>query len=237
MTYPKTTLLKRRRTKIVATVGPASNSAEVLERLIKAGVNVFRLNFSHGEHDTHRAAFERLRAAAPKAGQSFAVLADLSGPKIRVGKFLGGKIALTPGSTVTVTTRDVLGQPGLIPSQYEALADDVWSGDRILLDDGLLELQVEHVEGSEITCTVVNGGMLKDRKGMNLPGVNVSAPSVTDKDKEDAVFAMELGVDVLALSFVRRAADVLELKELIAKKGHTTPVCAKIEMPQALEAI
>jgi pyruvate kinase len=237
MTYPKTTLLKRRRTKIVATVGPASSASPVIEKLIQVGVNVFRLNMSHGEHEGHRRAYERIRAASANTGQPIAVLADLCGPKIRVGKFEGGKIELKDGSTITVTTRDVVGRPGLVPSQYEALADDVYPGDRILLDDGLIELQVDHVEGTEITCAVLNGGMLKDRKGMNLPGVNVSAPSLTDKDKEDARFCLELGVDFLALSFVRRAADVVELREIIQRTGQNTHIIAKIEMPQALEAI
>ncbi len=208
MPYLKSELLKRRRTKIVATVGPASADAAIIEQLIRAGVNVFRLNMSHGNHQDHRTAYERVRTAATKLGEPIAVLADLCGPKIRVGRFAEGKIELAGGSRVTVTTRDVVGKPGLIPSQYEALAQDVRSGDRILLDDGLLELRVEAVEGTEATCTVVHGGVLKDRKGMNLPGVNVSAPSLTEKDREDARFALDLGVDFLALSFVRRAAVV-----------------------------
>jgi pyruvate kinase len=237
MSFPKTALLKRRRTKIVATLGPASDTSAMIEKLIGAGVSVVRLNMSHGEHDTHRLAYERVRAAATNTGQPIAVLVDLCGPKIRVGKLEGGKIELTDGSKVLVTTRDVVGRPGLIPSQYEALADDVYPGDRILLDDGLIELQVDHVEGTEITCEVLHGGILKDRKGMNLPGVNVSAPSLTDKDKEDARFALDLGVDFLALSFVRRAADILELREIIQRAGQNTQIIAKIEMPEALEVI
>jgi pyruvate kinase len=235
--YPRTKLLKRRRTKIVATVGPASNKDDVLEQLIRAGVNVFRLNMSHGEHGSHRAAYQRVRAAAERLGEPIAVLADLCGPKIRVGQFGGGKVNLTTGSRVTITTRDVVGEPGLIPSQYEALADDVYAGDRILLDDGMIDLQVEEVAGTEVVCTVIYGGVLKDRKGINLPGVNVSAPCLTDKDKEDAQFCMGLGVDFLALSFVRHASDVEELRTLIARAGQTTPIIAKIEMPQALEEI
>jgi pyruvate kinase len=164
------------------------------------------------------------------------VLADLCGPKIRVGRFAQGRIELADGDRVTVTTRDVPGEPGLIPSQYEALAHDVRPGDRILLDDGLLELRVEGVDGTEITCRVVHGGVLKDRKGMNLPGVDVSAPSMTEKDHEDARFVLDLGVDFVALSFVRRAADVEELRELISAQN-PAHVIAKIEMPEALEAI
>src|SRR5262245_51914110 len=172
--YPPTTLLKRRRTRIVATVGTASREPAVIEQLIHTGVDVFRLNLSHGGHDEHRVACERIRAAAAKLDQPVAVLADLCGPKIRVGKFRDGRIELHDGERVTVTTRDVVGEPGLIPSQYHALADDVRPGDRILLDDGLFELRVESAAGTEIVCTVVSGGMLKDHKGMNLPGVSVS---------------------------------------------------------------
>jgi pyruvate kinase len=230
-------LLKRRRTKIVATVGPASSSLEVLNDLIVAGVNVFRLNMSHGTHDAHRSAYEAIRIASDRNGKPVGVLADLCGPKIRCGKFDGGSIELRKGQSVTVTTRDVVGGPGLIPSQYEALASDVKSGDRILLDDGNLELRVEHVDGTEIACTVIAGGTLKDRKGINLPGVDVSAPSLTDKDRADALFAVELGVDYIALSFVRTADDVRALRTLLDSRGADLPIIAKIEKPQALANI
>jgi pyruvate kinase len=234
---PNPILLRRRRTKIVATLGPASCDPVVLEALLRAGVNVFRLNLSHGNQAEHRANFERVQAAAAQVGELVAVLADLCGPKIRVGRFADGRITLEAGSRVTVTTRDVVGGPGLIPSQYAALAGDVRPGDRILLDDGMLELAVESIDGSEIACRVVTGGMLKDRKGMNLPGVLVSSPALTDKDREDARFALDLGVDFLALSFVRRPSDVADLRGLIASTGATTPVIAKIEKPEALDAI
>jgi pyruvate kinase len=165
------------------------------------------------------------------------VLADLCGPKIRVGTFPGGRLPLATGERVTVTTRDVPGGPGLIPSQYAELAQDVQPGDRILLDDGMLELRVEAVTGGDVACTVLHGGALKDRKGMNLPGVPVSAPALTDKDREDARFALELGVDFLALSFVRRPSDVADLKALVEGAGRKTPVIAKIEKPEALDAL
>jgi pyruvate kinase len=216
-------------------VGPASRPPEVLQALIQAGANVFRLNFSHGTHEEHREVVERIRAAA--GSEPVALLADLCGPKIRVGRFAGGRVALDPGATVTVTTRDVEGGPGLIPSRYEALARDVKPGDRILLDDGLLELRVLKVEGSEVACSVVTGGILKDRKGMNLPGVAVSSPALTQQDRIDADFALGLGVDFLALSFVRGPEDVRELKGIIAARGMNTPVIAKIEKPEALEQI
>ena len=235
MNFLKTTLLKRRRTKIIATIGPASRSQGVLEELIRAGANVFRLNMSHGTQDDHQTAYEVIRNAAARLREPIAVLADLCGPKMRVGTFPEGKINLPAGKQVVVTTRDVSGNIELIPSQYAALSDDVKPGDRILMDDGNLELRVESSEGTEITCTVIYGGVLKDRKGMNLPGVNVSAPSLTEKDREDAHFALELGVDFLALSFVRRAEDVAELRTLISHAGATAQIIAKIEKPEALD--
>jgi pyruvate kinase len=229
--------LKRRRTKIVATVGPASASQEVLASLIEAGVDVFRMNFSHGTHESHGKAFAAIRAAAAQVRKPVAVLADLCGPKIRVGTFEGGGIDLPWGTPVTVTTRQVEGKPGLIPSEYRALAEDVVPGDRILLDDGKLQLQVSKVEGTEIQCEVLHGGRLTNKKGMNLPGVKVSAPALTEKDKADAAFAVKLGVDYLALSFVRAPTDVADLKALLRDVQADTPVIAKIEKPEALDCI
>lgn len=237
MSYPDGILLKRRRTKIVATLGPSSSEPALIERLIAAGVDVFRLNMSHGNQEGHRVAAERVRAAAARSGSPIALLADLCGPKIRVGRFPEGKIGLVAGNRVVVTVRDIDGAPGLIPSQYAELARDVKPGDRILLDDGILELRVEAVEGTEIPCTVINGGVLKDNKGMNLPGVDVSAPALTEKDREDAAFALEVGVDFLALSFVQKAADVEELKALIAASGRPAHIIAKIETASGLENI
>jgi len=237
MRFPGHELLKRRRTKIVATIGPACHEPAMIERLVKAGVNVFRLNMSHGDHAFHRCAHERIRAVASALGEPVATMADLCGPKMRVGRFPAGKIGLAPGQRVVVTTRDVPGEPGLIPSQYQDLHEDVYAGDRILLDDGLIELKVEDVAGTEVVCSVVHGGTLKDCKGMNLPGVNVSAPAMTDKDWEDARFSLGLGVDFLALSFVRRAAHVSELQEFVRQSGVPARIIAKIEMPEALEEI
>lgn len=230
-------LLKFRRTKIVSTIGPASRDEETLGRLMDAGVNVVRLNMSHGEHADHRETYERVRRIAKEKGLPICVLADLCGPKIRAGIFPEGSIELEDGATVTMTTRKVEGAPGLIPSQYAALAGDVKTNDRILLDDGNLELCVLSVEGTEISCEVVAGGRLKNRKGINLPGVDVSAPSLTAKDRVDAAFALELGVDMLALSFVRRAEDVQELRDLIAKANGDVGIISKIEKPEALENI
>lgn len=230
-------LLKMKRTKIVATVGPASHSREVLEALIKAGVNIFRLNMSHGEHEQHAEVFHTIRELSEKMDKPTAILADLCGPKIRTGTFEGGSIELERGEDVVVTTRDVTGKPGLIPSRYEALASDVRSGDRILLADGLLELKVNKIEDTEIHCTVLSGGTLGNRKGINLPGVNISAPSMTEKDHIDARFALELGADILALSFVRRASDVEELREIVNESGRNCSIIAKIEKPEALSDI
>jgi pyruvate kinase len=190
---------------------------------------------SHGEHAGHRETFHCVRGLAEAANRYIAILADLAGPKIRVGRFARGSIVLELGDKVTVTTRDVLGESGLIPSQYSGLAADLSPGDHILLADGVMELEVEHIEGTEIQCVVTQGGVLEDRKGINLPRVDVSAPCLTDKDKDDARFLLDLGVDYLGLSFVRRASDVHELKALIAERGASAGIVAKIERPEALE--
>ena len=228
------TLLSKRRTKIVATLGPASDDEQTILRLIRAGTDVFRLNMSHGDHTAHRRTFDRARRAMAAAGRAVPILADLAGPKIRVGDFEGGEIELVPGADVTVTTRDLRGREGLIPSQYEALAGDVSRGDPILLSDGTLELVVENVEESEIHCIVTRGGRLKDRKGINLPRSTLSAACLTDKDREDARFALELGVDFLGQSFVGRGSDCAMLRELVAGSGHDADIIAKIERPEAL---
>lgn len=230
----KVNLLKRRRTKIVATLGPASSSPDMIRQLIEAGVNVFRLNMSHGDHDFHRECFNNIRQVAGELDKPIGILVDLCGPKIRTGKFRNGGIDLPGNSKVTVTTRDILGEEGIIPSQYKALADDVKARDRILLNDGALELVVNSVSGTEIDCTVIHGGFLKNHKGINLPGVAVSAASLTEKDRVDAGFALELGADFLALSFVRNAEDVSELKDIVNKSGKDVAIIAKIEKPEAL---
>ncbi len=229
--------LKRRRTRILATLGPASDDPDTIEALIGAGADVFRLNFSHGDHEAHGGTFRRVREVSRRVGVPVAVLADLCGPKLRVGRFEGGEMTLVEGSAVTVTTREVTGGDGVIPASYGGLPDDVAPDDRILLDDGNLELSVESVEGTEVRCRVLRGGALTDRKGMNLPGTPISIPALTDKDRKDARFALDLGVDCLALSFVRRAADVEELRRLIEAEGATAWIVSKIEKPQALDDI
>ena len=234
---PAVPLLKRRRTRIVATLGPASSTQPMIEALLTRGVDVFRLNFSHGSHDDHAATFAAIKAAAAEVGNEPAILADLCGPKIRTGRFEGGAVRLDDGAELTVTTRDVTGTAVLIPSQYAGLADDVRTGARILLDDGKLELEVLSVAGTEIRCRVRHGGTLKDRKGINLPDSTVSAPSLTDKDRTDAQFALSLGVDWLALSFVRSAADLTELRGILDASGSSAGIVAKIEKPEALRDI
>jgi pyruvate kinase len=229
--------LQWRRTKLIATLGPASDSDATIDRLLKSGIDVVRLNLSHGNHDSHRQLFHRVREAAQRAGRHIAILMDLGGPKIRVGRFHDGQIRLRNRQQVTVTTRRVIGQEGLIPSRYSGLHKDVQPGERILLDDGHLELTVETVAGKEIGCRIVHGGVLKDNKGMNLPDSTLSVSTFTRKDREDAALAAELGADLLALSFVRSARDLQALQRHLKKVGREIPVIAKIEKPEAIEHI
>ena len=221
-----------KRAKIVATLGPASSAPETVRSLIAAGMNVARLNFSHGDRQTHRTNFENVRRESDAAGVPVAILADLSGPKIRVGRMQGGSVELRPGEIVTVTTEDVVGTAQRFATNYRALSEDVRPGDPILLDDGLLRLEVRDVLDGVVRCEVMVGGTLRDRKGMNLPGTPLSTPAITEKDRLDLQFARDLGADFFALSFVRRAEDVVEAKELAGD----VPVIAKIEKPEAVEA-
>jgi len=224
------------RNKIVATVGPASCSKEMLMALMEAGADVFRLNFSHGQHDALTETVALIRQISRNRRRAVAILGDLQGPKIRTGMMRGDVMTLTSGESVVITTADVLGEDGVIPTTYNALPQDVSDGDRILLDDGLLELQVEKISGEQVHCRVLVGGQLKNRKGMNLPGVAVSAPALTEKDLADLEFCIEQELDYLALSFVRTAAEVIELKKLLAQRGASIQVIAKIEKPEAVEA-
>lgn len=228
-------LLKTRRTKIVATVGPACDSAETIKQLIEQGVNLFRLNMSHGSLESHQSMLKLIRDTTNELQKPIGILADLCGPKIRTGTFENMEIELVNNTRVTVTTRDVVGKTGLIPSQYKALANDVVAGNRILLNDGAMELRVLDVNNEDIECEVVHGGILKDKKGINLPGVNISAPSLTPKDREDAEFMLNLGVDYLALSFIRTAQDIHDLRSLVESKDSKAAIIAKIEKPEALQ--
>lgn len=224
-----------RRTKIVCTLGPSSNDAETIGRLIDAGMNVARLNFSHGSHEDHRRVFETLRRVAADKDSNIAILMDLQGPKIRTGRLRDGEpVELRNSAKIVITTQDIEGNASRISTTYENLPHDVPKDSRILIADGSMELAVENVKDTEVYCRVVRGGMLGQHKGMNLPGVAVSAPSMTEKDIEDLTFGLELGVDYVALSFVRSAEDVRGLKTRIAEADKTTPVIAKIERPEAL---
>ena len=227
-------LLKYRRTKIIATIGPASNTEQLISDLIGTGVDVFRVNMSHGSHEGHGAAIAMIRKVSEDLGTPTAILADLCGPKIRTGKFHDGSAHLSAGRAVTITTADVMGDETLIPSQYAALTDDVRPGDRVLLNDGAVELRVSSIEGKEVRCEVVAGGPVGDHKGINLPGSEVSAPSLTDKDRVDAAFALECQVDFVALSFVRSGQDIMQLCEIVDAAGSPAGIIAKIEKPQAL---
>ncbi|HYH94821.1 pyruvate kinase [Hyalangium sp.] len=227
-----------RKAKIICTLGPASNTPEIIEGLIRAGMNVARLNFSHGTHDDHRRRVNTIRKLSRKLGLPVAILQDVQGPKIRLGKFEGGQLIVREGQTVTVTTRAVLGQGAVIPTPVLSLPKDVSRGDAILLDDGRVRLRVLRVAGRDVTAKVEIGGLLKDHKGLNLPGAAISVPTITEKDAVDLAFGQELGVDYVALSFVRSADDIRLAREHVAKRN--TPLIAKIEKPQAvanLEAI
>ncbi len=226
-----------RRTKIVATIGPASSSPETLRRLIRAGLNVARFNFSHGDTAEKARTMRLIRSAADKEKASVAILADLCGPKIRVGRFKGDSITLREGSRVKVTTDPVTGDEGLIPSQYRRLPQDVSVGASILLDDGNLELRVTRKLPRAVEAEVVRGGILKNNKGMNLPGSELSIPALTPKDRADVRHALAGGADYIALSFVRRPRDIEDLRRLLRRLGASTPIIAKIEKPEALSNI
>jgi pyruvate kinase len=227
-----------RRTKIVATIGPASSSPETLERLVRAGADVLRLNFSHGSHEQHQEVIRASREIAARLDRPIALLQDLSGPKIRTGRVKDNAITLRAGARLTITTdAAVEGTPERITTTYSALPRDVKPGDQILLDDGNLELRVLSAAGESVLCEVVDGGPLRSNKGMNLPGVTLSTPALTDKDRIDLAFGVRNGVDYVALSFVRRAADVEQARELMRSLGGELPIVAKIEKPQALEEL
>ena len=225
-----------RHTKIIATVGPASDSSAVLEALLVAGVDVFRLNFSHGTRESHGAACAAIRAACRKTGRNAAVMQDLSGPKIRTGPVPDGKsLQLRAGDELRITPGDEVAQPGRISTPYGELIYSAQPGDRLLLDDGKIELRVVGSSAGELTTIVVAGGSLGGHKGINAPGVRLPASSVTTKDAADLRFGLELGVDFVALSFVQTVEDVLRARQVMADAGGTAAIVAKIERPAAVE--
>ncbi|HVK73067.1 MAG TPA: pyruvate kinase [Kofleriaceae bacterium] len=227
-----------RRAKIVGTLGPSSNNAERIGELIDAGLDVVRLNFSHGSHADHAKVLTTVRAEAERRGRAVGVLLDIQGPKIRVGRFAEGQVELKPGATFTITTDpDIIGDVNRVSTTYTGLPRDVKTGDHILLDDGYLSLVVTEVGDRDVKTIVVTGGILKNNKGINLPGVEVSAPAITDKDKLDLEWALRHGVDYVAVSFVRRAEDVLEARRLLTADDVSIPIIAKIEKPQAVDRL
>lgn len=229
------------RTKIVATIGPASSSPEVIRQMILAGMNVARLNFSHGSYEDHARVVTLLRSISKELDIPVTLLQDLQGPKIRVGQLPDGAMTLTEGETLTlVPIAEYSHQPETVPIDYPYVAEEAVPGTQVLLDDGLLELKVEEVIGNAVRCRVIAGGVLKNRKGVNLPSLNLRLPSLTEKDIQDLEFGVAQGVDIISLSFVRTPEDIQSLKEFLAAKGANIPVLAKIEKPQAvanLEAI
>ena len=226
-----------RRTKIVATLGPASSTPQAIEKLILGGLDVVRLNFSHGKHEEHREHIQVVREVSKRLERSVACLQDLSGPKIRTGSLVDSEgVPLETGASFILTTEDILGTRERVSSTYKDLPRDVRIGNRVLLDDGLIELEVKGVDGDDVITEVINGGFLKPQKGINLPGTALSVPSLTPKDREDAAFGCKLDIDFIALSFVRAAADIRDLKELVAEQGRADIlVIAKIEKPEAVE--
>jgi pyruvate kinase len=224
-----------RRGKIVCTLGPATSTDEQVKLLVEAGMDVARLNFSHGDYPDHEANYKRVRAASDITGRAVGILADLQGPKIRLGRFAEGKTVWATGEMVRITVEDCEGSHDRVSTTYKRLAEDAKAGDRVLVDDGNIGLVVEHIDGNDVVCQVTEGGPVSNNKGMSLPGMNVSAPALSDKDKEDLAFALRLGVDLVALSFVRSPADIELVHEIMDQVGRRVPVIAKLEKPEAID--
>jgi pyruvate kinase len=224
-----------RRAKIVCTLGPAVATPEGIASLVESGMDVARMNLSHGSYADHERVYEMVRAAADAAGRGVGILVDLQGPKIRLGTFPGGPVVLDPGATFTITTDDVPGDLTICSTTYAGLPGDVSPGDRILVDDGKVTLEAVEVDETRVVTTVIEGGRVSDHKGLNLPGVAVSVPAMSEKDVADLRWALRLGVDLIALSFVRRADDLLDVQRIMDDEGVRLPVLAKIEKPQAVD--
>ena len=224
-----------RRAKIVCTTGPATETPEQIQALVDAGMDVARINRSHGAPEEHEAIIRHVRAAAKASGRAVAVLVDLQGPKIRLGKFKEGKVELEEGDTFVITTEDVPGTKEMASTTYKGLPGDARPGDRILIDDGRVGVRIVSVDGPRVTTRVEIAGPVSNNKGLNLPGVAVSVPAMSEKDIEDLRWALRLKADFIALSFVRNAADYDDVKKIMDEEGHTVPVIAKIEKPQAVD--
>jgi len=228
--------VSQRRAKIVATLGPASNTEPVLRDLVRAGVDVVRLNFSHGSHEEKLALIQMIRKVSREAGKPLCILGDLQGPKIRTGTLQAHMpVMLNAGRRLVITPREVPGTAEQIGTTFKTLAENVESGSRILLSDGLIELRVTGIEDDDVVCEVINGGLLGEHKGINLPGIPVRTPSLTEKDSADLDFALKNGVDAIAVSFVRTAEDVRLVRNRVAARGSETWLVAKLEKPQAIE--
>jgi pyruvate kinase len=226
----------QRRAKIVATLGPASNTEQVIRAMIRAGVDVVRLNFSHSTHERKVAVMQKIRKVSREENKPLCILADLQGPKIRTALLKDHQpVMLKAGHKITITPRDVLGTASLVGTTFKTLAENVEQGSRILISDGLIELRVHQITGEDVVCDIINGGMLGESKGINLPGVLVRTPSLTEKDSEDLEFALNHGVDAIAVSFVRTAEDVSLVRNRVAAHGADTWIIAKLEKPQAVE--
>jgi pyruvate kinase len=224
-----------RRTKIVCTIGPATASPERVRELVGAGMDVARLNFSHGNRDDHKRVYEMARHAADAEGHAVGILADLQGPKIRLGRFATGPVEWRTGEEVRITVEDVAGTHDRVSTTYGGLAGDARPDDRLLVDDGKVALRVLDVEGLDVVCQVTEGGPVSDNKGLSLPGMNVSVPAVSEKDSADLAFALDLRVDFVALSFVRSPADIDAVHRLMDERGARLPVIAKLEKPEAVD--
>ncbi len=226
-----------RRAKIVCTLGPATDSYEQLKAIVEAGMNVARLNMSHGTHADHEERYHKVRQVSEDTGKAIGVLADLQGPKIRLATFANGPVTVDNGDEFTITTEDVPGDQHICGTTYKGLPGDVKPGDPILINDGVIALEVVSVDGPRVRTVVVEGGVLSNNKGINLPGAAVNVPALSEKDKDDLRFALRLGVDMVALSFVRNAADIKDVHAVMDEVGIRVPVIAKIEKPQAVEAM
>lgn len=226
-----------RRTKIVCTLGPAVASKEGILGLVEAGMDVARLNMSHGEHADHEANYAWVREATDETGHAVGVLADLQGPKIRLGRFVNGEEMWKEGEIVRITVDDVEGTHDRVSTTYKGLAKDAKPGDRLLIDDGKVAVVCKEVEGNDVVCEVTEGGPVSNNKGVSLPGMDISVPALSEKDIADLRFALNLGVDMIALSFVRSPADVDKVHEIMDEEGRRVPVIAKLEKPEAVDAL
>jgi len=224
-------------TKIVCTIGPASNNRTILSQMVRSGMNVARLNFSHGTHEEHRETIELMQSVSDELGVPVAILQDIAGPKMRIGRVEGERATLNTDDRITLTTKDMLSTGRVVSVDHRMLVSEVRPGGTVLLADGAIELRVEGVSGDEIRCIVVEGGVLTSHKGVNLPGASIHAPAISEKDRNDILFGVENGVDFIAISFVREPGDLLIAREIISNAGSNVPVIAKIERHEALARI